>query len=153
MLQFRFSTVPKELFKATLKRPLSCFRQTTWLPTRRCFSGAASVDARAACPHLFHAAANRPALRAAPTAARFRSYCVKPEGAVELDEHLKKDGVGSEAIGDKYVLSCFQWFFFLVLGEWGVWLHDMMPAVYGDSWRRQEGADVALIVINAVTTA
>lgn len=142
MLQFRFSTVPKELFKATLKRPLPCSRQTTWSPTRRC-----SVDARAVCPHLkvFHAAANRPALRTAPSVAPFRSYCVKPEGAVELDEQLKKDGVDNEAVGDKYVLSGF-----FCLGKWGVWLNDMTPGVYGDSWRIQEQADVAVIVINAV---
>uniref|UniRef100_A0A7N6AHY3 glutaminase n=1 Tax=Anabas testudineus TaxID=64144 RepID=A0A7N6AHY3_ANATE len=103
MLQFRFSTVPKELFKVTLKRPLPCPRQKTWLPTLRCFSGTASVHTRAACAplKLFHAAANRPALRAAPSAAPFRSYCVKTEGAVELDEQLKKDGVSSEAVGDK----------------------------------------------------
>lgn len=105
MLQFRFSTVPKELFKVTLKRPLPCPRQKTWLPTLRCFSGTASVHTRAACAplKLFHAAANRPALRAAPSAAPFRSYCVKTEGAVELDEQLKKDGVSSEAVGDKWV--------------------------------------------------
>lgn len=109
MLQFRFSIVPKELFKATLKRSLPCSRQTAWLPTHRCSSGAAFVDARSACPPLkvLHAAAARPALRAAPTVAPFRSYCVKPEGAVELDEQLKKDGVASEPLGEKYVQLVF----------------------------------------------
>ncbi|XP_049905547.1 glutaminase kidney isoform, mitochondrial isoform X3 [Epinephelus moara] len=103
MLQFRFSIVLKELFEATLKRPLSGSRQKTWLPTRHCCFGTASVDARAVSPQLkvLHAASHRPALRAAPSAAPFRSYCTKTEGAVELDEQLKKDGLDSEAASDK----------------------------------------------------
>lgn len=103
MLHFRVSTVPKELFKATLKCLLPCSRPKPWLPTRHCFFGTASVDARAVCTHLkvFHAAANRSTLRTGPSAAPFRSYCVKTEGAVELDEQLKKDGVGNEAVSDK----------------------------------------------------
>ena len=103
MLHFRFPTVLKELFEATLKRPLPGSRQKTWLPTRRCCFGAASVDARAASAplKLLHAAALRPALRAAPCAAPVRSYCAKTEGAVELDEQLKKDGGPGEASADK----------------------------------------------------
>uniref|UniRef100_UPI0037E9019B glutaminase kidney isoform, mitochondrial-like isoform X2 n=1 Tax=Semicossyphus pulcher TaxID=241346 RepID=UPI0037E9019B len=104
MLHFRSSTVLKELFEATFKRPLSVSRQKTWLPTnRRCF-GTASVDARSLSTQLkvLHAAAaHRPALRAAPFAAPFRSYCAKTEGAVELDEQLKKDGVSGETGSDK----------------------------------------------------
>uniref|UniRef100_A0A8C4I3L8 glutaminase n=1 Tax=Dicentrarchus labrax TaxID=13489 RepID=A0A8C4I3L8_DICLA len=100
MLHFRFSTVLKELLEATLKRPLSGSRQKTWLPTRHCCFGTASLDARAQLKVL-HAAAHRPALRTAPFAAPFRSYCAKTEGAVELDEQLKKDGDSSEADSDK----------------------------------------------------
>ncbi|XP_074514506.1 glutaminase kidney isoform, mitochondrial isoform X3 [Sebastes fasciatus] len=101
MLHLRFSTVLKELFEATLKRTLSSgCRQKTWLPTRhRCCFGAASLDARAAgstqLKVRIHAAPHR---RTAPSAAPFRSYCTKTEGAVELDEQLKKDG---EAAVDK----------------------------------------------------
>eukprot|EP00064_Thunnus_orientalis_P014709 superscaffoldBa00002595_g14756 len=100
MLHFRFSTVLKELFEATLKRPLPGSIQKTWLPTHRCCFGTASVDFRAASTQLkvLHAAAQRTALCAAP----FRSYCAKTEGAVELDaEQLKKDGVSGEAASDK----------------------------------------------------
>lgn len=99
MLHFRFSTVLKELFQATLTRPLSGSSQKTWLPTRCCCFGAASADARATHLKVLHAAAA--AHRAAPRAAPFRSYCAKTEGAVELDEQLKKDGVGSEEADDK----------------------------------------------------
>ncbi|XP_072252607.1 glutaminase kidney isoform, mitochondrial-like isoform X2 [Leuresthes tenuis] len=100
MLHFRFSTVLKELFEATLKRPFPSYRQKTGLPTphHRCFR-AISIDAKTISPQLkvLHAAAHHPALRAAPCAAPFRSYCVKTEGAsVELDEQLKKDGVSNE---------------------------------------------------------
>lgn len=99
MLHFRFSTVLKELFEVTLKRPLSGSRQKTWLPTRHCCFGAASADARAVSTQLkiFHAASHRPAFRTA----QFRSYCAKTEGAVELDDQLKKDGVSSETAIDK----------------------------------------------------
>ncbi|XP_075962010.1 glutaminase kidney isoform, mitochondrial isoform X4 [Anarhichas minor] len=103
MLHFRCSTVLKELFEATLKRPLSGSRQKPWSPIRhRCF-GAASVDARAVSTPLkvLYAATHRPALRAAPHAALFRSYCTKTEGTVELEERLKKDGVSSEESSDK----------------------------------------------------
>ncbi|CAJ1078721.1 glutaminase kidney isoform%2C mitochondrial isoform X1 [Xyrichtys novacula] len=104
MLHFRSSKVLKELFEATLKRPSSDCRQKTWLPARRRFLGTASVDARSLSTQLkrLHAAAaHRPALRTAPFAAPFRSYCAKTEGAVELDEQLKKDGVSSESSSDK----------------------------------------------------
>ena len=100
MLHFRCSTVLKELFEATLKRPLSGSRQKTWLPTRhRCCFGAAS----AASSQLkrLHAAPHRLPLRTAPCAAPFRSYCTKTEGAVEPEEQLKKDGVSGEAATDK----------------------------------------------------
>lgn len=96
MLHFRFSTVLKELFEATLKRPVPGCRQRT------CF-GTASVDARALSTQLkvLHAAAHRPALRTAPCATPLRSYCTKTEGAVVLDEHLKKDGGSGDAANDK----------------------------------------------------
>ncbi|XP_030283762.1 glutaminase kidney isoform, mitochondrial isoform X2 [Sparus aurata] len=101
MLHFRFSTVLKELFAASLKRPLSGSRQKTWLPTRHCCFGTSSIDSRAAPLKVFHAASHRPALRTAPCAAPFRSYCAKTEGAVELDDQVKKDGVSSEESSDK----------------------------------------------------
>ncbi|XP_039673372.1 glutaminase kidney isoform, mitochondrial isoform X5 [Perca fluviatilis] len=103
MFQFRFSIVLKELFEATLKRPSSGSRQKTWSPTHRCCFGTASVDARTISPQLkvLHAATYRPALRAAPFTAPFRSYCTKPEGAVELDEQLKKDVVSPEEASEK----------------------------------------------------
>ncbi|KAI3355908.1 hypothetical protein L3Q82_004455 [Scortum barcoo] len=99
MLHFRFSTVLKELSEATLKRPLPGYSQRSWLPTRHCCLGAASLDARARCAPLrrLHAAAHRPAPFAAPR----RSYCAKTEGAVALDEQLKKDGASAEAASDK----------------------------------------------------
>ncbi|XP_063355153.1 glutaminase kidney isoform, mitochondrial isoform X3 [Pelmatolapia mariae] len=105
MLHFRSSTVLKELFEATLKRPFPVYREKTWLPAgSRCFCclGSASVDARAASAplKLLNAAAHRPALRTAPRAAYLRSYCVKTE-AEEVDEQLKKDGAGGEAASDK----------------------------------------------------
>uniref|UniRef100_A0A3P8NDA7 glutaminase n=1 Tax=Astatotilapia calliptera TaxID=8154 RepID=A0A3P8NDA7_ASTCA len=105
MLHFRSSTVLKELFEATLKRPFPVYREKTWLPTgSRCFCclGATSVDARATSAplKLLNAAAHRPALRTAPRAASLRSYCVKTE-AEEVEEQLKKDGAGGEADSDK----------------------------------------------------
>ncbi|XP_029385645.1 glutaminase kidney isoform, mitochondrial isoform X4 [Echeneis naucrates] len=103
MLHFRFSTLLKELFETALKRPLPGSRQRTWLPTGHCCFGAASVDARAASTQLrvLHAAAHRPAPRTEPRAAPVRSYCVKTEGAVVLDEQVKKDGSSREAASDK----------------------------------------------------
>lgn len=103
MLQFRCSTVLKELFQTTLKRPSSGSRQKTWLPSRHCRFGTASADARALCTQLkvLHAAAHLPAFRTAHFAAPSRSYCVKTEDAVELDELLKKDGASSEAASDE----------------------------------------------------
>ncbi|XP_039883433.1 glutaminase kidney isoform, mitochondrial-like isoform X3 [Simochromis diagramma] len=105
MLHFRSSTVLKELFEATLKRPFPVYREKTWLPTgSRCFCclGATSVDARATSAplKLLNAAAHRPALRTAPRAVSLRSYCVKTE-AEEVEEQLKKDGAGGEADSDK----------------------------------------------------
>ncbi|KAM6935001.1 glutaminase kidney isoform, mitochondrial isoform 3-T3 [Xenentodon cancila] len=97
MLHFRFSTVLKEFFEATLKRPLPISKQKSWLPTPgRCCFGTVSVDVRAASLQLkaLHAVAQRPALRAAPSSAPCRTYCVKTEGAAEeTDEQSKKDGV------------------------------------------------------------
>ncbi|KAM3607391.1 uncharacterized protein V6R79_006924 [Siganus canaliculatus] len=106
MLHFRFSTVLKDLFEATLKRPLSGSRQKTWLPTRHFSFRTATVDARALCTQLKlrdAAASRRRAFRAAaPFAAPIRSYCAKTEGALELEEQqLKKDGVGTEEVSDK----------------------------------------------------
>ncbi|XP_028250321.1 glutaminase kidney isoform, mitochondrial isoform X2 [Parambassis ranga] len=102
MLHFRFSPVLKELSKATLKRPFPGCGQNTWLTTRSCCFGAASVDARAAQLKVFHAAAHRSALRTVPLSAPFRPYCTNTEGAaVELDEQLKKDGADSETTSDK----------------------------------------------------
>ncbi|XP_053184829.1 glutaminase kidney isoform, mitochondrial isoform X5 [Scomber japonicus] len=95
MLHFRFSTVLKELSQATLKRPLPvCTTQKkTWLPTRHhhhhhyhhhCFF-TGTTSAVSPQLKLIHA----------------RSYCTKTEGAVELDEQLKKDGVNAETPSDK----------------------------------------------------
>ncbi|XP_068184563.1 glutaminase kidney isoform, mitochondrial isoform X3 [Antennarius striatus] len=101
MLHFRVSTVLKELFEASLKRPLSGSRQKTWLPARRCCSyGTSSFDSRASQLKVLHAASHRPAFRAAPFAVQFRSYCAKTEGAVEVNEQLKKDGLRSDADSD-----------------------------------------------------
>lgn len=100
MLHFRSSTVLKELFEATLKRPLSGSKQKTWVPARSCCFGTASADVSPPLKAL-HAAARPSPLRTAPRAASFRSYCTKTEGAVELDEQLKKDGVCSETATDK----------------------------------------------------
>lgn len=98
MLHFRFSTVLKELFEPTLRRPFSCARRRSCLPARhRC---TASIDRRAVSSPLkvLHAASHRPAPRDAP----FRSYCAKTEGDVaHLDEQLKKDAVGGEDASDK----------------------------------------------------
>lgn len=93
----------KELFEAHLKRPLPGSRPKTWLPSRYGSFGAASIHTRAVSPQLkvLHAATQSPALRTAHCATQFRSYCVKSEGAVELDEQLKKDVVSSEAVSDK----------------------------------------------------
>lgn len=91
MLHFRASAVPKELFNATLKCVLPCSRQ------KSCFPAALHARAVRPRPRVLHAAA----YRAGPGAAPLRFYCVKTEGAVELDEHLKKDGDGSEAVSDK----------------------------------------------------
>lgn len=104
MFNFRFSSVLKELFEASVKRPFPGSRQRSWLPTRHFCFGVASVDARPVCTQFkaLHAAANRQALRASPGAAPFRSYCAKTEGAAAvLDEQLKKDGTDSEAASDK----------------------------------------------------
>ncbi|XP_062287412.1 glutaminase kidney isoform, mitochondrial isoform X3 [Scomber scombrus] len=95
MLHFRFSTVLKELSQATLKRPLPvCTTQKkTWLPTRHhhhhhyhhhCFF-TGTTSAVSPQLKLLHA----------------RSYCIKTEGAVELDEQLKKDGDNAETPSDK----------------------------------------------------
>lgn len=102
MLHFRSSTVLKELFEATLKRPFPVYREKTWLPTGSRCLGATSVDARATSAplKLLNAAAHRPALRTAPRAASLRSYCVKTE-AEEVEEQLKKDGAAGEADSDK----------------------------------------------------
>ncbi|XP_061579828.1 glutaminase kidney isoform, mitochondrial isoform X2 [Cololabis saira] len=106
MFHFRFSTVLKEFFEATLKRPLPILKQKSWSPCpSRCF-GTISVDVRGLSPQLkaLHGGALRPALRplrgalrTAPCAAPGRTYCVKTEGAAqEPEEQPKKDGVGDE---------------------------------------------------------
>lgn len=100
MLHFRFSTVLKELFEPTLRRPFSCSRRRSCLPARhRC---TASIDRRAVSSPLtvLHAAPHRPAPRVAP----FRPYCAKTEGVAHLDEQLKKDvvvGGDEEEASDK----------------------------------------------------
>lgn len=108
MLHFRVSTILKESFEATLKRPFPAVYQKSWLPTRRrrccCFS-TVSCDARLVSSRLnvLHIAS----LRTAPCATPARLYCVKTEGAaVEPDEHVKKDGSGSEE-NEKYVLLIY----------------------------------------------
>lgn len=101
MLHFRFSTVLKELCETALKRPQSPWLAPNVLLPRSCSSSAAPVSADARRPastpprRLLHAAP--PGLRCAP----YRSYCVKTEGAVELDEQLKKDGGAGETGSDK----------------------------------------------------
>lgn len=103
MLQFRFTTLLKELSEATLKRPLADCRQRSWLLSRQRRFCAASVDARAVCTHLkaLHAAAHRPALRTAPCFLSTRSFCTKTEGVVEQEEQLKKDEGVNLATGEK----------------------------------------------------
>lgn len=101
MLQFRLSRVLKELSEATVKFPLSSSRHKTWLSVR-CI-GTASVDSGAVSPQLklLQAASHRPAVRTASFVPPIRSYCAKTEGAVELDEQLKKDGFSSREHSDK----------------------------------------------------
>ncbi|XP_008327226.1 glutaminase kidney isoform, mitochondrial isoform X2 [Cynoglossus semilaevis] len=103
MLQFRFTTLLKELSEVTLKRPLADCRQRSWLLSRQRRFCAASVDARAVCTHLkaLHAAAHRPALRTAPCFLSTRSFCTKTEGVVEQEEQLKKDEGVNLATGEK----------------------------------------------------
>uniref|UniRef100_A0A8C7YUE6 glutaminase n=1 Tax=Oryzias sinensis TaxID=183150 RepID=A0A8C7YUE6_9TELE len=98
MLHFRVSTILKESFEATLKRPFPAVYQKSWLPTRRrrccCFS-TVSCDARLVSSRLnvLHIAS----LRTAPCATPARLYCVKTEGAAaESDEHVRKEGSGGE---------------------------------------------------------
>lgn len=102
MLHFRFSIVLKDLLKASLKRPLPGSTEKIWLPARRCSTVSAESRAVSSQPRLLHAATHRPALRTAPGSAPFRSYCVKTEGSVDVDEQLKKDRVScTEEAGDK----------------------------------------------------
>ncbi|KAM8857898.1 glutaminase kidney isoform, mitochondrial isoform 3-T3 [Synchiropus picturatus] len=99
MLHFRSSGVLKDLFAATLKRPLPVSSQKSWLPTRRRDLGTTSVDARAAQLKVLHAAAD--SRRFGPHTQHFRSYCAKVEGAVEPEEQQKKDGVSPAESTDK----------------------------------------------------
>lgn len=101
MLQFRLSRVLKELSEATVKFPLSSSRHKTWSSV--CRIGTASAGSRAVSPQLklLQAASHRPATRTASFAPPFRSYCAKTEGAVELDEQLKKDSFSSQEHSDK----------------------------------------------------
>lgn len=103
MLHFRFSIVLKDLLKASLKRPSPGSTEKIWLPpARRCSTVSAESRAVSSQLRVLHAATHRPALRTAPGSAPFRSYCVKTEGSVDVDEQLKKDRVScSEEAGDK----------------------------------------------------
>lgn len=95
MLQFRFSTVLKELLQTNLKRPLTGSRHKTWLPIHYCF-GTTSFDARSVSKlKVLHAGVHRPLLCSS------RAYCTKTEGAVQLDEPVKKDASGDGPAGDK----------------------------------------------------
>ncbi|XP_029936549.1 glutaminase kidney isoform, mitochondrial isoform X4 [Myripristis murdjan] len=95
MLQFRFSTVLKELLQTNLKRPLTGSRHKTWLPIHYCF-GTTSFDARSVSKlKVLHAGVHRPMLCSS------RAYCTKTEGAVQLDEPVKKDASGDGPAGDK----------------------------------------------------
>ncbi|XP_034042759.1 glutaminase kidney isoform, mitochondrial isoform X3 [Thalassophryne amazonica] len=101
MLHFRHSKVLKDLFAATAKRPCALPRQKSWSPRQYRYVG--TVGSRATCgkPSGLHAAAHRPSGPAASCASQRRWYCAKSEGAVELDEQLKKDAAGGEANSDK----------------------------------------------------
>ncbi|XP_056145032.1 glutaminase kidney isoform, mitochondrial isoform X3 [Lampris incognitus] len=99
MLHFRFPTVLKELFQTNLKRPLTVSRRKTWLPICYCFS-TASLDAKAVSSlKVLHAGVRRPLLCATPWTTR--SYCVKTEGAVALEDQVKKDVINGEPASDK----------------------------------------------------
>ncbi|KAK5608559.1 hypothetical protein CRENBAI_023676 [Crenichthys baileyi] len=110
MLHFRFSTVLKECFEATVKRPFPSCTQKSWSPAprqHRCFGSVPGDAARAA------------ARRTAPCAAPLRSYCVKTEGAaaVQLDEHLKKDGVEGDKRRNPGILPSLEDLLFYTVAE------------------------------------
>ncbi|XP_036400722.1 glutaminase kidney isoform, mitochondrial-like isoform X4 [Megalops cyprinoides] len=98
MLQFRFSTVLKELFQSNLKRPLTGITRNKTSPDTYCFS--------TACPDVnvlsklktFHAGGRRPLLY---PSTGVRSLCTKTEGAVAATEQTNKDGTGKEAATEK----------------------------------------------------
>ncbi|XP_031439401.1 glutaminase kidney isoform, mitochondrial isoform X4 [Clupea harengus] len=88
MLQFRFSTVLKELSQSNLKRPLTGIaRNKSSSPNPSCF--------RTACPDArvfskvktFQAGGHRP-LCASPW---IRAFCTKTEGVIDATEQVKKD--------------------------------------------------------------
>ncbi|XP_030642232.1 glutaminase kidney isoform, mitochondrial isoform X1 [Chanos chanos] len=89
MLQFRCSTVLKELFQASLKRPLTGIsRNKTSSPNPYCFSSAYPDVKVVSTLKTFNAGGRRPLLQCSPW---IRSLCTKTEGAIETTEQVKKD--------------------------------------------------------------
>ncbi|XP_062390538.1 glutaminase kidney isoform, mitochondrial isoform X3 [Sardina pilchardus] len=88
MLQFRFSTVLKELSQSNLKRPLTGIaRNKSSSQNPNCFR-TACPDARAISKlKTFHAGGHRPPC----VSPWIRTFCTKTEGAIEAAEQVKKD--------------------------------------------------------------
>ncbi|XP_076119405.1 glutaminase kidney isoform, mitochondrial isoform X3 [Alosa pseudoharengus] len=92
MLQFRFSTVLKELSQSNLKRPLTGIaRNKSSSQNPNCFR-TACPDARAISKlKTFHAGGHRPPC----VSPWIRTFCTKTEGAIEATEQVKKDEDGT----------------------------------------------------------
>ncbi|XP_048095084.1 glutaminase kidney isoform, mitochondrial isoform X3 [Alosa alosa] len=92
MLQFRFSTVLKELSQSNLKRPLTGIaRNKSSSQNPNCFR-TARPDARAISKlKTFHAGGHRPPC----VLPWIRTFCTKTEGAIEATEQVKKDEEGT----------------------------------------------------------
>ncbi|XP_076858489.1 glutaminase kidney isoform, mitochondrial isoform X3 [Brachyhypopomus gauderio] len=99
MLQFRRSTVLKELFQASLKRPFTDIaRRKASLPSSRCFSAACPDAQPASKLKPLSAGGARPSSRTPPWT---RLLCTKIEGAIDQAEPLKKDDLVQDAPADK----------------------------------------------------
>ncbi|KAJ8253093.1 hypothetical protein GJAV_G00209030 [Gymnothorax javanicus] len=93
MLQFRLSTVLKELFQSNLKRPLTG-------NVIRNKASPATICSRTACLDVtalsklkpLHGGGSRPVLH---SAYGLRSFCTKPEDAVAASETIRDDGSGN----------------------------------------------------------
>ncbi|XP_041940012.1 glutaminase kidney isoform, mitochondrial isoform X3 [Alosa sapidissima] len=92
MLQFRFSTVLKELSQSNLKRPLTGIaRNKSSSQNPNCFR-TACPDARAISKlKTFHGGGHRPPC----VLPWIRTFCTKTEGAIEATEQVKKDEDGT----------------------------------------------------------